>query len=301
MAGKPPNTPDDDPRFAPPGTRPPNPPEAKAPIVGQNVVPPAPTPPSQNESPAQRMLWGCGGAFGCLLVLLLGVGITAILVAGTFSGGLSLLENTLTTALRPAPPSASVTSSQTIINRIQPLGQLVSTSAQVAKADIDVSIQQGAFSMCNHSANHVASATIEAGIDLYEIEPGSVTYDEATDTFTIRIPRPVITSCYKDFIDQYERNRTGPTCTVDWDDARQIAQYESLRAFRDEAIEGGLLITAERDARQVLTSFVAALTGSEVVIEFTDTTGADPAAACNPEPPRDWQYDPANGIWVRVQ
>jgi len=152
--------------------------------------------------------------------------------------------------------------------------------------------------MCNHSANHVASATIEAGIDLYQIDSTAVQYDQITDTYTLRIPRPTITNCYVDFIDQYDRRQSGPTCTVDWDDARQIAQYEALVAFREDAIEGGLLVTAERDTQLALSSFITALTGSQVVIEFTDEATAQ-AEGCAPTPPRDWQQ--VDGEWVRIR
>ncbi len=242
-----------------------------------------------------------GGAFGCLFVLLAALFLLALSVAGTLNGGLSLLQTRVSALVQPGPATGSVTSSQTIVNRIQPLGQLVSTSAQVARADIEVRIQQGALGVCNHRSNHVATATIEAGIDLLQVSPDSVRYNEETDTYTLLLPRPTIIGCSMDFIDQYDRQVNGPTCSVDWDDARQIAQYEALVEFRDEAVESGLLVTAERDAASALTSFVGALTGSDVVVEFMDTeeTLTNPAAGCSPEPPRDWQTDPLTGEWLR--
>jgi hypothetical protein len=214
-----------------------------------------------------------------------------------------LLQARVAALVEPGPATGNVTSSQTIVNRIQPLGRLVSTSAQVARADIEVQIQQGAMGVCNHRANHVASATIEAGIDLLAIEPQAVTYDAETDTYTLYIPQPTVTGCSMDFIDQYDRQVNGPTCSVDWDDARQIAQYEALVAFRDEAVEGGLLVTAERDAQAALTSFITALTGSNVAVVFTENDGVEtsPLAACDPEPPRDWQQDSLNGEWTRLR
>jgi hypothetical protein len=301
MSTPPPNLPEqDESRFQPPETRPP---ESQPGQQSQQIIAPPQSDPvatPQGESPAQRLMWGVGGAAGCLLLLLIPIFVSVLAIAGTLSGGLGLLNDAFNVVFNPEPPSASVVSSQTIVTRIQPLGQLVSTQVQMAKADIEVNIQQGAFAMCNHSANHVASATIEAGIDLYQIGPDAITYDETTDTYTVLVPRPVVTSCYVEFIDQYERNRTGPTCTVDWDDARQIAQYEALLSFRDDAVEGGLLATAERDARQALTTFIQGLTGSNVVIEFVDVEGIDPMAACAPEIPADWAINAETGQWIRV-
>lgn len=300
--------PDDDLRYVPPEARPPEVPPAEPavpPAVGD--VPPTPTPSQSSPTPAPRtgnpLLTLVGGAFGCLFVILAGLFLFALSVAGTFNGGLALLQARMVTLLEPAPATARVTSSETIVDRIQPLGRLVSTSAQVARADVAVRVQQGALGVCNHRANHVATATIEAGIDLLRVNADAVRYDAETDTYTLFVPRPTIVGCSIDFIDQYDRQVNGPTCSVDWDDLRQIAQYEALVAFRDEAIEDGLLVTAERDAADALVSFVQALTGSAVVVEFADTSEAvtNPAAACAPEPPRDWETDPLSGEWLRAR
>jgi len=260
--------------------------------------------PTEAESPAERARWGCLGASGCLALVALVLIVPAILTAGTVGGGFLLIQNAVGSIFGEAqPPRASVTASQTIVNQVRPLGQLVSTSAQVAKADVYVGIQQGRFNACNHSANHVAAATIRAGVDMYEVTEDSVTYNPETDTYTLTLPPPIITSCSLDSIDQYERRLAVPTCAVDWDDARQIAQYEALAEFRDDALEGGLLETAEREADFALSSFVRALTGSTVDVRFaeTDMTMAERGENCNPAPPRDWEIDPETGAWVRLR
>ncbi len=266
-----------------------------------NTSPPPPNPPPEDNG--KRAAWGLAGAGGCLLVVALLLIIPAALAAGTVGGGFLILRGAFDTVFAGEPPRSSVVTSQTIVTQIRPLGQLVSTSAGFAKADIAVGIQQGRFAACNHSANHVASATINAGIDLFEISEDAVTYDEGTDTYTIVAPRPVLTSCSVDFIDQYERNLAIPTCRVDWDDARQIAQYEAMIDLRRDAVDGGLLETAERQTQLALTSFVRALTGSNVVVEFADTELTDEQvfANCQPTPPRDWVYVEADRQWVRTQ
>jgi len=290
-------------RYVPPEARPDDEDMPTTPEAAQPPKQKRPTTPETPQTNTTRNPWVMvgWGAFGCMGIVLAAVFLLALVVAGTLNGGLSLLQSGVGVFLNPEPPSGSVTSSQTIVNRIQPLGQLTSTSLQVARADIEVVIQQGALGVCNHRANHVASATIEAGIDLLQVEPDSVIYNEETDTYTLFLPRPTIVDCSMDFIDQYARQVNGPTCSVDWDAARQIAQYEAMVAFRDEAVEGGLLVTAERDAASALMSFVSALTGSEVIVEFVDTGDAltNPAAACDPEPPRDWRADPLTGEWLR--
>ncbi|MEL6270379.1 MAG: DUF4230 domain-containing protein, partial [Chloroflexota bacterium] len=186
------------------------------------------SPDNSPETPAAEgkniFLWLLAGAGGCLGITAAVMLIAAFITARSITGGIALLGEWI----EPPPPQGSTRTSQTIVTQIRPLGQLVSTEGSFAKADIAVSILQGRFSSCNHRANHVASATIAAGIDLFEVNENSVAYDPLTDTYTITVPKPVITSCSVDFIDQYERQLNIPTCSVDWDDARQIAQYEAL-------------------------------------------------------------------------
>lgn len=286
MTGQPP------PRI--PGNSPTGSPQSHHPTRPAGLPPPP-------ESPAKRALWGCGGAAGCLGVLALIVIIPALVTAGTIGGAWALLAHNLGSIVNPAPPSAAVASSATIVNQVRPLGQLVSTRAQVAKADIAITVSAGRFSQCGHSANHVAQATIEAGIDLLGVDESAVAYDPLTDTYTLTLPSPVITSCRVDFIDQYQRSAFVPGCTVDWDDLRQIAQYESLKAFREDALEGGLLITAERDAQLALTSFIGALTGSSVEVIFVDVALDERGSGCDPELPRDWQFNAQMGTWTRTR
>jgi hypothetical protein len=78
-------------------------------------------------------LWGIGGAAGCLLLLLV-IPVTLVLLGVTSFGGLVGGLGSLFGL--NAPTTANVISTQTIVQGIQPLGQLVSVSAQVAKADV---------------------------------------------------------------------------------------------------------------------------------------------------------------------
>jgi hypothetical protein len=145
--------------------------------------------------------------------------------------------------LSPAP-LANVIPSRTIVESIQPLGQLVTLNTQLAKADIFVGVQQGALNTCGFAANHVAQGSIAAGIDLTAFEESHVTYDDATNTYTLHLPSPHLTGCHIDYIRQYDRSTTA--CNVDWDEARLLASYVGLIEFRDDALEGGILDSARR-------------------------------------------------------
>lgn len=238
--------------------------------------------------------WGVLGALGCLTILLLPL-IVALLI-GSVSFG-SLLSNVqgLFTA---HPPVASVVSTQTILTGIQPMGQLVSVSAQLAKADIFIGVQQGTLNACGFSANHVAQGTVEAGIDLTRITDADLQYDETTNTYTVTLPAAQLTSCRVDFIRQYERSLTA--CPVDWDEARLLANYEAVSGFRTDALENGILDRAQREAQVALTNFIHLLTGSDVKIVFKTDTSAQLPASCTPDSPAGWVLDAATNAWTKV-
>ncbi len=238
--------------------------------------------------------WGIIGALGCLLVLLLPLLVAVLAGVTTLGTLLSSVEGIFSTA----PPAARVTTTQTIVNSVQPLGQLVSVSAQLAKADIHVGIQQGALNSCGFSASHVAQGTIEGGIDLTRVDEEAIHYNPTTDTYTITLPSPQLTSCRIDFIRQYSRSFTA--CSVDWDEARLIANYIALSDFRDDAVESGLLSRAQQEIRVIVSNFVQALTGGNVVIIFPEAPENIPApASCVPDMPEGWSRNEQTGEWLK--
>lgn len=281
----------DNARFAPPDAAPAAPPPAE-PLPQITIV-----------RAGNR---GCGilalGVTGCLLMV--AAGILVLLLTGAVTVGglinsfqLGPLLNTLSAASGPA--QAVVDPARTILNGIQPLGQLVSVSAQLASADVRVSVAQGALNACGFSASHVAEGAIEAGIDLTGVSEDDIRFDAATDTYTITVPYPTLTSCRIDDIRQYERSFT--TCNVDWDEARRLAGVAALGSFRDEALEGGILERAASDARLVLGNFVQVVSGANVRVEFAPPPAeAALPASCVPQAPPGWLQDPASGTWTRT-
>ncbi len=213
----------------------------------------------------------------------------------TAGGGFAVLRSFLD---QLSPPSrASVTSTQTIVVRIQPLGQLVSVSTQLAKADIFVGVQQSTGNVCGFSANHVAQGAVEAGIDLTLMREEDATYNAETNTYSLTVPAPQLTSCRVDYIRQYDRSTT--LCSVDWDEARLLANYNALSGFRDDALEGGILTVAEQQARLVLMSFIEGITGANVVINFRQDSNATLPTSCQPDEPLGWLYDESTNAWSR--
>ncbi len=243
-------------------------------------------------------LWGIGGALGCVGILLL-IPTVLIVVGTTSMGGLISSVGGLFGLGAPQPATANIISTQTIVQGIQPLGQLVSISSQLAKADVAVSVGQGALNACGYSASHVVQGTIEAGIDLTQIQEADFAYDEDNDRYVLILPAPQLTSCRIDYIRQYDRSST--VCAVDWDEARLLANYISLNNFRDEAVEGGILSRAEQEARLVIGNFIRLVTNKTVEVIFRPAPEGETVApsSCNPTTPAGWSYNPANGNWEK--
>jgi hypothetical protein len=242
---------------------------------------------------------GCGlvlaGAGGCLLLVVVILATSVLLGITSVNGILGGIGSVFTGAA--PPPRAAINSTQTLVQGIQPLGQLVSVSTQLAKADISVGVQQGVLNACGYSANHVAQGAVEAGIDLTGITEDDIRFDAARETYVVTVPAPQLTSCRVDYIRQYDRSTTA--CAVDWDEARLLANYTSLVDFRDDAVEGGILTRAELETRIVLGNFVEMVTGSSVEIVFEPPAETVYPPSCQPDFPAGWFQDPATGMWVR--
>lgn len=243
-----------------------------------------------------------GGSWGCarvvIVLALIAAALTAVLILST-QFTLGGLVSGLTTLLAPGPAQITVVPSQTIINSIQPMGQLVSISVQLAKADIEVSISQGLLGASSFSTSHVAQGTIEAGIDLTRLSVSDVAYDAASNTYILTLPPAQLTGCHVDYIRQYAYS--GTILPVDRDQARQLAEYTAVIEFRDDALESGILSRAEEQARLVFANLVGALTGSKTEIVFNRAVQLPLPPSCEPDPPGNWSYDPATQTWTQPE
>lgn len=198
--------------------------------------------------------------------------------------------------------NAQITTSRTVVQGIKPLGQLVSINAQLAKVGVEVNIRRGIGNVCYFWGIHAAQGEVSAGIDLTKIDDASITYDEESNTYHLSLPAPELTSCSLDPIhtQQYETGGATPLCPMNWDEVRRLASYVALREFRDEAIEGGLLDRAMQQSDLVLSNFIKALTGADVVISYKQPEEGVTSypATCDPEPPGNWYFDETDQRWL---
>ena len=238
--------------------------------------------------------------FGCLALLALlivspCVGIAIVILSGStaLSGMLSSVINFL-----DPPATVNIVSNRTIVHSLQGLGQLVTVSSEVAKAGIQVSVNEGFLNAGYYSANHATVGVIEAGIDITTTDKDDVSYDSTMNTYTLRLPAPNITSCRIEYIDQYDGSLT--LLPADWDAIRQLAQHEALKQFAQDMLEGGILERAEEGTTRRIGNFIHALTGSQAYIEYEERDGeAKLPPSCQPDPPSGWVKG-EDGAWNRA-
>jgi hypothetical protein len=242
--------------------------------------------------------WILGGLTGCLLCPLIILAVPVLLGFTSVNGLLGGIQNGIVSVVHPPPPAASITTtSQTIVQSVLPLGQLVSISVQMAKPDITVGVRQGTLNACGYAASHVVSGSVDAGVDLTQFTPDDVIFDAKANKYIITLPAPEITSCRIESSRQYDRTTTA--CNVDWDATRIIAEGVALQSFRQDALEGGILTRAQNEASVTIGAFIHGLTGKDVEIHFT-APPSDPELppSCSRDLPPGWVYDQSTGSWT---
>lgn len=202
------------------------------------------------------------------------------------------------TATNTATPTATTTATATntpipIFLHVRTMGKLVLISFELARADIHVGINRG---LCSHGADHVAEAAIEAGIDFGAIQRKDITYDDKSDTYSLQLSPPELTSCNVSYIDQYDRSRTW--CGTDWGELKLLGEVQSMPEFVKRAQERGIIEKTKAHAEIVLGSFVQSLTGSRADISFRNSNGElQLPQSCIPEPPTGWTFDNVSSSW----
>lgn len=241
---------------------------------------------------------------GCLLLAIVFV-ISSVVVA---ADPIRQLVQQVSDFLNPRP-TASVISNLSIISSIQPLAELVTTRVELAKINVQVRVDYGTASGCSHTAAYAVAGEFEAGVDLGELQPGAVSYDEPTNTYTLRLPGARLTDCTIRDLARYEVTGLG-ICPggANRDDTQPLARFTALNDFRDEVLENGILNRAQREAQAVITNFVTALVaanspadGKPVVrIEFAQQDAQRPFS-CQPDAPGGWEFDPATNYWKQMK
>ena len=247
----------------------------------------------QREARGSRSNYGC---LALLLILILSpfVGIAILLFSGSMA--LSGIIAPIVDFLNPQA-SVNFVSSRTIVDSVRGLSQLVTVRAEFVKTDLEVIVHEGILNSGYHRANHLVVGSVRAGVDLTQLERGDISY-QTDGSLHLVLPAPILTNCDIEHIDQDEYSIS--VLQKDWDAIRQMAEYEAIRQFRQDALEGRLLEEAKDEITYRLGEFVRLLTGSPVFIASKDSsTDSKFDSTCYPELPKGWQIEAETGEWTR--
>ncbi|MGB7337432.1 MAG: DUF4230 domain-containing protein [Phototrophicaceae bacterium] len=225
-------------------------------------------------------LWSCGSMMGCGLLM---VG----LIAGTLYLGTDLVLGNFTSFFNL--PSVNVSfgdSAQPFIpddvyiptiERVQLLSELTTTRYNYADVTAGVvDMPQWLSALYGDSAVMVVVGTIEAGIDVGDITAESIVYDELTRIMTITLPAPELQSCFLDESQSYVVRRSTGFFADPMDNLEDELRQRALVYYRDTAIEEGILLDAETDARNTLGELLSILVNDDTVTITIDFLAPNP-------------------------
>ena len=153
--------------------------------------------------------------------------------------------------------------------------------------------------LCSHGGEFTAHGVIEAGIDFDEIDEDSLTFNTRSQSYTLNLPAPELTSCRIDYIRLMRVSFS--MCNPDWDRARTLAEVQAMRDFINESLEDGLLDEAEQRSEVILGEFVSTITGKLVNVSF-EKPGSIPKRnpSCHNFSTGEWHYNKAGNIWAEA-
>ena len=184
----------------------------------------------------------------------------------------------------PIPPAF-------IIQQMESQAQLVVVQNEMTNQNFHVGVNDGQSWRRLHRPRR-----IEAGISFDEIHKNSVTYNSRSQTYTLKLPAPELTSCRIEYIRLIKVSFS--MCNPDWDRTRTLAEVQAMRDFVDESLEKGLLDEAEERSELILGEFVSTITGKRVNVTF-EKQGSIPKrdASCQNFSTGGWHYNKAQNFW----
>lgn len=217
----------------------------------------------------------------------------------------SSLPQTVSDAVEEAFRSemrANIETKNLLAHSVANMGTLV-TASQEIEVDVEVGTRAGLLNRCWASVEHDVVGTIEAGVDLSQVQSSDFTHDIFSDSWVVKLGTAKVHSCRIDYIRQSGYQTAGLVsigCNQEWDELRLLAETAILPELRKEALAEGLLAEAELEAEVVLGNFLGAVTGSEnISIVFESEPVTDFPESCLREPPTGWKFDEESDSWVQ--
>lgn len=220
------------------------------------------------QSP-NNCLWGCGGMMGCMIIFFGLIAGTLFLGADSVINGFTGYFNLPSVNINLGEPGeVNIPDGIYIptIERIQTLSELTTTQYNYAEVTSGQrNLPAWLSALYGDSVVMVVVGTVEAGIDVGQITEEDILYDAETKILTVTLPAPVLQSCFLDESQSYIVRRETAVFADPLDNLEDTLRQQALTYYRDTALEEGILVDAENDARASLTELLSILVNDETV------------------------------------
>ncbi len=197
---------------------------------------------------------------------------------------------------------ANIETKNLLAHSVANMGTLV-TASQEIEVDVKVGTSDGLLNRCWASVDHDVVGTIEAGIDLSQVQGSDFTHDTFSNSWVLNLGTARIHSCRIDYIRQSGYQTAGLVsigCNREWDELRLLAETAILPELRKEALAEGLLAKAELEAEVILGNFLGAATATDnITIVFESEPVSNFPESCERKTPPGWKFDEESDSWVR--
>lgn len=122
----------------------------------------------------------------------------------------------------------------------------------------------------------VAVVQIEAGVEMGDITANDLQYDEETNTLRLQIPPARLQNCFLNDSASYVASRSTGIFARTVAELDTSARRFALHQFRDEALEMGILTTAQERAEEVTVSFIRLFMPNDVNVEVVSAPAPQP-------------------------
>lgn len=200
---------------------------------------------------------------GCLVTVLVVAGLMGVGAIGDFFG-----------SLFSGPPPPAILPTNTVLTLVQREAVLQTARYNFEKV-VPVEFAQHLGGIAGEKLLYIGVGYVEAGIDLTGITEDDIIVDEEKNV-TIRLPPAYLTDCVlnarQSYIYQHDTGLVNFLYQVLYEEPNllELAEEYAIIAFRDSALESGILEMASEEAKGQLRSILLAAGIRSVTFEMQE-------------------------------
>ncbi|GAB4442385.1 MAG: hypothetical protein Kow00120_11260 [Anaerolineae bacterium] len=224
------------------------------------------------------------------IALVAGLVLVCLLAALALAGintGIGTVTGWLDSVFNPPTPAPVVGITDTVLTLVQREAVLETVRYNFEKV-VPVEFVQQLGGVSGEKLLYVGAGYVSAGVDLSLIDADAIAVD-ANGAVTIKLPPAHLTNCVLDIQKSYiYRHDVGflnflYEAFYQEPDLLEIAEREAIIAFRDTALEGGILLQAQGDAEMRLRSLLMAAGVTGVSFETAEDIEPPHNPLCFPQ------------------